>query len=80
MGQEDRDPAALFHVTCDLVSGQTRSREGGGRVSCKLSLHPIFLAHALSAHRNLPLGSNQESQEARFPERSPELPVAHWHP
>ncbi|XP_059785444.1 chordin-like protein 2 isoform X1 [Balaenoptera ricei] len=30
--------------------------------------------------QNLPLDSDQESQEARLPERGTELPVAHWHP
>lgn len=46
-----------------------------------LTTHPAFPAHALvSALRNLPLDSDQESQEARLPERGTELPVAHWHP
>lgn len=64
----------------DLVSGQIGGREGDGGVNCELSPHPTCLAHGLSAHRNLPLGSDQESQEARFPERGPELPAAHRHP
>lgn len=50
--------------------------------------HPISLVHgpALPAHalvsvlRNLPLDSDQESQEARLSERGTELPAAHRHP
>lgn len=46
-----------------------------------LITHPPFPAHALVfALRNLPLDSDQESQEARLPERGTELPAAHWHP
>lgn len=46
-----------------------------------LTTHPPFPAHALVfALRNLPLNSDQESQEARLPERGAELPAAHRHP
>jgi hypothetical protein len=42
---------------------------------------PAFPAHTLvSVLRNLPLDSDQESQEARLPERGTKLPAAYWHP
>lgn len=42
---------------------------------------PAFPAYVfVSALRNLPLDSDQESQEARLPERGTELPAAHQHP
>lgn len=71
----------------DLVSDQSRGgeRDTGSipSLSQPVSLihSPAFPAHALvSALRNLPLDSDQESQEARLPERGTELPAAHWHP
>lgn len=49
---------------------------------CFLPFLPVsFLVHALvSTLRNLPLGSDQESQEAGLPERGTELPAAHRQP
>ena len=73
-----------LRIGCLVRIGEGREVTGsvlGLSHPISLTTHPPFRAHALVfALRNLPLNSDQESQEARLPERGAELPAAHRHP
>lgn len=76
----------MGNLVCRIWGLVGKGEERGGKIQSVSKLpcsidYLTFPAHALaSAFRNLPLDSDQESQEARLPERGTELPATHQHP